>query len=64
MFAWLRNKVREAILAGVHDALEHLDSQSNGDLALAAAELDARIRALPAPAEEEPVTRQRKGGGK
>ena len=49
---WLRNLARQAVLAGVSDALAALEAGS--EETAAAARLEARSRpALPAPAEEE-----------
>jgi hypothetical protein len=51
-FAWLRARVRDAVLAGLGDALEQLNNGAPADLADAAARLESRTRpALPAPAE-------------
>lgn len=62
LFAWLRRKVSEAILGGVQDALETLDTPGNDRPALSMPDaLAQRLLALPAGAveasEDVPVTR-------
>lgn len=51
MFAWLRAKVRNAILAGINDAVELVERQGANDNDEAPRELEERIRLLPAPEE-------------
>lgn len=47
---WLRNKVRESVLAGVADAVEHLEQGDTADLRPVVVALDARLHpCLPAP---------------
>jgi hypothetical protein len=51
MWNWLRNQVRLAVLAGVSDALQELDTGTDGQVA-AVEQLRQRLQALPAPAPE------------
>ena len=51
-FTWLRNRVREAVLAGLSDAAAEVDAPDSS-AAEAVAQLTARLRALPEPADEE-----------
>jgi hypothetical protein len=50
-FSWLRRQVRNAVLAGLSDAVNEL---ADGDLDTAAALLRQRIEALPPPQAPEP----------
>lgn len=55
--SWLRNRVREAVLAGIEDGLQALDDTPDTRPAVEA--LEARIRPqLPAPEEKA----RKKGG--
>ena len=56
---WLRNKTKEAVLAGVNDALEHLAESGDLDTAPALQDLESRLRprlAAPKPAKREKET--------
>lgn len=54
-FSWIREQVKQAVLAGVSDAATELGEQPT-DTALALASLRERL-ALPAPAEPEGETK-------
>jgi hypothetical protein len=52
-FTWLRDQIRQAVLAGVADAAAELGEPS-ADTSAALANLRNRVLALPAPADAEP----------
>lgn len=58
MWQWIRNQVRDAVLAGVADAMQQLGQDATA--AEAAGELRERL-ALPAPEPEAEPARRRKG---
>lgn len=67
MFSWLRLKVRNAIMAGINDAVEELERQGANGHDDAHRLLEERVRLLPTPeddrpAEKAPGTRKGKVG--
>jgi hypothetical protein len=56
MFAWLRSKVRDSILAGVQDALQEIDGDSAAPPVDVLALLRSRLQSLPAPSAAEDHT--------
>lgn len=62
MFNWIRTKVRNAVLAGVADAVEVLQKQGGDDIGEdAEGVLEERIRLLPAPAQTPAASRPGRG---
>ena len=59
MFNWLRISVKQAVLAGINDAVEIMQSQGADEHDDAEHELEQRIRLLPAP-----ESKTKRGGGK
>lgn len=50
-FAWVKNRVKEAVISGFSEAVSELDGgEEHGE---SARQLVARLRALPGPDEEE-----------
>ncbi len=59
MWTYLRNRVRDAVLAGVNDAMIALDGD---DPAPALADLRARLaKALPGPTEDDEAPKRKRG---
>lgn len=49
MFGWIRNKVKNAVLSGVVDAMDYLDGEAKGIRQDVAGTLESRYKLLPAP---------------
>jgi hypothetical protein len=64
MFGWIRAKVRNAVLAGLNDAMEILEKQEARAFAADPEDpewlLEQRLRLLPAVEAEEPKARRGK----
>ena len=55
LFSWIRNRVRDAFLAGISDGVAELEQDGPKDTTSAIATLRVRLTpALPAPAPSEP----------
>lgn len=53
LWNWIRHRTKNAVLSGFADALGTLDGNGEDGTDAAVAALTARLKALPAPAEEE-----------
>lgn len=49
MFQWLRNKVKDAVLSGIVDAMDYLDGEAKGIRQDVMGTLESRYKLLPAP---------------
>lgn len=58
MFDWIRLKVRNAVLAGISDAVEYLEQRGTSGFDDAQQILEERLKLLPAP-EDKPSKRSK-----